>query len=166
MDLWGVGCVMFEITALYPLFPGNNEVDQVWYAVFIALYWTYSLPLFLYYISFDIADTIFITVSSAIIVIMINTYIFTLFIKFITACQNYFTPLHSTSLYFTSLNILYFTFLQVSRIHKILGSPPPEILMGFREKGSSLISLMDFPKQKVWMIDNNTCTHIHIHLYI
>jgi hypothetical protein len=29
MDLWGAGCVMFEITALYPLFPGNNEVDQV-----------------------------------------------------------------------------------------------------------------------------------------
>lgn len=29
MDLWGVGCVMFEITSLYPLFPGNNELDQV-----------------------------------------------------------------------------------------------------------------------------------------
>ena len=29
MDLWGAGCVLFEITALYPLFPGNDEVDQV-----------------------------------------------------------------------------------------------------------------------------------------
>merc|ERR1712166_1085703 len=29
MDLWGVGSVMFEIIALYPLFPGTNEVDQV-----------------------------------------------------------------------------------------------------------------------------------------
>lgn len=29
MDLWGVGCVMFEIIGLYPLFPGNNELDQV-----------------------------------------------------------------------------------------------------------------------------------------
>ena len=29
MDLWGAGCVMFEITGLYPLFPGNNEIDQV-----------------------------------------------------------------------------------------------------------------------------------------
>jgi len=29
MDLWGAGCVMFEITCLYPLFPGNNEVDQI-----------------------------------------------------------------------------------------------------------------------------------------
>ena len=29
MDLWGAGCVMFEITSLYPLFPGSNEVDQV-----------------------------------------------------------------------------------------------------------------------------------------
>jgi renal tumor antigen len=28
MDLWGAGCVMFEITSLYPLFPGANEVDQ------------------------------------------------------------------------------------------------------------------------------------------
>ena len=28
MDIWGVGCVMFEIIALYPLFPGNNELDQ------------------------------------------------------------------------------------------------------------------------------------------
>jgi renal tumor antigen len=29
MDLWGVGCVMFEILALFPLFPGNDELDQV-----------------------------------------------------------------------------------------------------------------------------------------
>lgn len=29
MDLWGVGCVMFEVTALFPLFPGKNELDQV-----------------------------------------------------------------------------------------------------------------------------------------
>lgn len=28
MDLWGAGCVMFEITSLYPLFPGVDEVDQ------------------------------------------------------------------------------------------------------------------------------------------
>jgi renal tumor antigen len=28
MDLWGAGCVFFEITSLYPLFPGANEVDQ------------------------------------------------------------------------------------------------------------------------------------------
>ena len=27
MDLWGVGCVMFEIIGLFPLFPGNNELD-------------------------------------------------------------------------------------------------------------------------------------------
>ena len=29
MDLWGIGCVFFEITSLYPLFPGNNELDQI-----------------------------------------------------------------------------------------------------------------------------------------
>ncbi|RYG95511.1 hypothetical protein EON65_55875, partial [archaeon] len=29
MDMWGAGCVMFEITSLYPLFPGSNEIDQV-----------------------------------------------------------------------------------------------------------------------------------------
>ena len=29
MDIWGAGCVMFEITSLYPLFPGNDEPDQV-----------------------------------------------------------------------------------------------------------------------------------------
>jgi len=29
MDMWGVGCVMFEIIALYPLFPGSNELDQI-----------------------------------------------------------------------------------------------------------------------------------------
>lgn len=23
MDMWGVGCVMFEVVALYPLFPGG-----------------------------------------------------------------------------------------------------------------------------------------------
>lgn len=27
MDIWGAGCVMFEITALFPLFPGTNELD-------------------------------------------------------------------------------------------------------------------------------------------
>ncbi|KAL0233627.1 hypothetical protein PCE1_002140 [Barthelona sp. PCE] len=29
MDIWGVGCVFFEIATLYPLFPGRNEVDQL-----------------------------------------------------------------------------------------------------------------------------------------
>eukprot|EP00879_Flechtneria_rotunda_P029668 GHRR01032103.1.p2 GENE.GHRR01032103.1~~GHRR01032103.1.p2 ORF type:complete len:107 (+),score=21.07 GHRR01032103.1:158-478(+) len=28
MDMWGVGCVMFEIVALYPLFPGNSSSEQ------------------------------------------------------------------------------------------------------------------------------------------
>ena len=29
MDIWGVGCVLFEIVALFPLFPGKNEMDQI-----------------------------------------------------------------------------------------------------------------------------------------
>ena len=29
MDVWGAGCVLFEIATLYPLFPGNDEVDQI-----------------------------------------------------------------------------------------------------------------------------------------
>lgn len=29
MDIWGVGCVFFEIVSLYPLFPGTNELDQI-----------------------------------------------------------------------------------------------------------------------------------------
>ena len=29
MDIWAVGCVMFEIVSLFPLFPGKNEVEQV-----------------------------------------------------------------------------------------------------------------------------------------
>jgi len=29
MDIWGTGCVLFEILSLFPLFPGNNELDQV-----------------------------------------------------------------------------------------------------------------------------------------
>ena len=29
MDIWGVGCVLFEINALFPLFPGKNELDMV-----------------------------------------------------------------------------------------------------------------------------------------
>lgn len=27
MDVWGVGCVFFEVLALFPLFPGTNELD-------------------------------------------------------------------------------------------------------------------------------------------
>lgn len=29
MDMWGVGCVFFEVLALFPLFPGTNELDQI-----------------------------------------------------------------------------------------------------------------------------------------
>ena len=29
MDVWAVGCVLFEVIALYPLFPGSNEADQM-----------------------------------------------------------------------------------------------------------------------------------------
>lgn len=29
MDTWGLGCVLFEISSLFPLFPGENEKDQV-----------------------------------------------------------------------------------------------------------------------------------------
>eukprot|EP00792_Barthelona_sp_PAP020_P005928 TRINITY_DN2852_c0_g1_i3.p1 TRINITY_DN2852_c0_g1~~TRINITY_DN2852_c0_g1_i3.p1 ORF type:complete len:410 (-),score=79.92 TRINITY_DN2852_c0_g1_i3:137-1366(-) len=29
MDIWGIGCVFFEIAALFPLFPGSNELDQI-----------------------------------------------------------------------------------------------------------------------------------------
>jgi renal tumor antigen len=29
MDLWSAGCVFFEMIALFPLFPGTNELDQV-----------------------------------------------------------------------------------------------------------------------------------------
>jgi renal tumor antigen len=29
MDMWGIGCVFFEIVSLYPLFPGTNELDQI-----------------------------------------------------------------------------------------------------------------------------------------
>ena len=29
MDVWGAGCILFELTTLYPLFPGTDEVDQI-----------------------------------------------------------------------------------------------------------------------------------------
>jgi len=29
MDLFAVGCVWFEVVALFPLFPGQNEMDQI-----------------------------------------------------------------------------------------------------------------------------------------
>lgn len=29
MDVWGAGCVLFEITSLFPLFPGADELDQI-----------------------------------------------------------------------------------------------------------------------------------------
>ena len=29
MDIWGFGCVLFEMITKYPLFPGKNELDQV-----------------------------------------------------------------------------------------------------------------------------------------
>lgn len=29
MDVWGVGCVLFEIISKMPLFPGSDELDQL-----------------------------------------------------------------------------------------------------------------------------------------
>ena len=29
MDVWGVGCVLYEILTKAPLFPGANEIDQI-----------------------------------------------------------------------------------------------------------------------------------------
>eukprot|EP00956_Cyclotella_meneghiniana_P003227 scaffold3932_cov87-Cyclotella_meneghiniana.AAC.31 len=29
MDIWGAGCILFELTTLYPLFPGADELDQI-----------------------------------------------------------------------------------------------------------------------------------------
>ncbi|KAL7549181.1 hypothetical protein ACHAWF_017136 [Thalassiosira exigua] len=29
MDVWGAGCILFELTTLYPLFPGSDEADQI-----------------------------------------------------------------------------------------------------------------------------------------
>lgn len=29
MDVWGVGCVIFELMSKFALFPGKNEVDQI-----------------------------------------------------------------------------------------------------------------------------------------
>ena len=29
MDIWGLGCVFFEILALGPLFPGSDEIDEI-----------------------------------------------------------------------------------------------------------------------------------------
>jgi len=29
MDLWAIGCIAFEIMALFPLFPGTNELNQI-----------------------------------------------------------------------------------------------------------------------------------------
>ncbi len=29
MDVWAAGCILFELTTLYPLFPGSDEADQI-----------------------------------------------------------------------------------------------------------------------------------------
>ena len=29
MDIWGAGCVLYEIITRVPLFPGSNELDQL-----------------------------------------------------------------------------------------------------------------------------------------
>lgn len=29
MDIWGFGCVLFEMNSRYPLFNGKNELDQI-----------------------------------------------------------------------------------------------------------------------------------------
>jgi serine/threonine protein kinase len=29
MDIWSIGCILFELYSHYPLFPGKNELDQI-----------------------------------------------------------------------------------------------------------------------------------------
>lgn len=29
IDIWGIGCVLYEIITLEPLFQGENEIDQI-----------------------------------------------------------------------------------------------------------------------------------------
>ena len=29
MDVWGAGCILFELTTLYPLFPGTDKADMI-----------------------------------------------------------------------------------------------------------------------------------------
>jgi renal tumor antigen len=29
MDIWGIGCVMYEVLSLCPLFRGDDELDQI-----------------------------------------------------------------------------------------------------------------------------------------
>ena len=29
MDIWGAGCVLYEMITKAPLFPGSNELDQL-----------------------------------------------------------------------------------------------------------------------------------------
>ena len=29
MDIWGVGCIFFELLSMFPLFPGKHELDQI-----------------------------------------------------------------------------------------------------------------------------------------
>lgn len=29
MDIWSIGCIIFELYTQYPLFPGKNELDQI-----------------------------------------------------------------------------------------------------------------------------------------
>ena len=33
MDVWSVGCILFELYTQYPLFPGKSETDQI-YTIF------------------------------------------------------------------------------------------------------------------------------------
>lgn len=51
MDMWGVGCVFFEVISLFPLFPGQNEASTFFtlFSNCVAIFFPYHCALLLLY---------------------------------------------------------------------------------------------------------------------
>jgi serine/threonine protein kinase len=140
MDMWGVGCVMFEIVALYPLFPGE--------LLYCASY-TFRCPSigtrqYGAALNFPTSCWWSLYMTAALHTFGRRALLCQVGCKLpIVRAKCIFSQQYGTCLSCSGNNELD----QIQKIHTIIGTPPPELLAKLKKR-SSHSSSFDFPQSE------------------